>query len=201
MGKKITSEEIERAAEKIRKKYNDLIVSYMLNPRIKDGFEERYSEIKKYNVDPTRFFTDEIISLKEIEQKEKEKINIAAKSIIISPDKSPNKETDKKDFADKILEEMNKKIEKYPGFFIHQNANKEIEKLFGALIDFDKNRWKTYEDIAKKYRVNTYDLAYTKLEKMLNNFMRVFSGNVTVRLLQYKNMLTSPFAQTKNIDK
>ena len=201
MGKKLSSDEIDRIAEKIRKMYNNLIVSYMLNPSIKIGFDARYSEIKKFGVDPTRFFNDEIISLKEIEQKEKEKINKAAKSVNITPDKNTNKETDKKDFADKILDAIFKKIEKYPSFFIHQNANKEVEKLFGALIDFDKNKWKTYEDIAKKYRVNTYDLAYTKLEKMLNNFTRVFSGDVTVRLLQYKNILNSPYTQTKNIDK
>jgi len=201
MGKKITSTEIEKAAEKIRKKYNDIIVSYMLSPRIKEGFENRYNEIKKYGFDPLRFLNDEINALKEIEQKEKEKINNAAKSTNIEPDKNEDKETVKKDFADKILEELFKKIEKYPTFFIHNNANKEIEKLFGTLIEFDKNMWKTYEDIAKKYRINKYDISFVKLEKMLNNFTRVYSGDVTVRLLQYKNMLNSPFTQTNNIDK
>jgi hypothetical protein len=201
MAKKISSDEAERVAEKIRKKYNELIVSYMLAPRIKDGFEERYNEIKKYGVDPARFLTDEIKSLKEIEQKEKEKINNAAKSIKPEPDKDKNKETDKKDFADKVMEDILKKIEKYPTFFIHDQANKEIEKLFGTLIDFDKTMWKKYEDIAKKYRVNKYDISYVRLEKMLNNFIRVFSGDVTVRLVQYKNILTSPFSRTNNIDK
>ena len=201
MGKRINSDEIERAAEKIRTKYTDLIVSYMLNPRIKNGFEERYSEIKKYGFDPVRFLTDEIKALKEIEQIEKEKINKAAKSINIELEKKENIEEVKKDFADKIIEQLNKKIEKYPAFFIHQNANKEIEKLFGALIDFDMNMWKTYEEIAKKYRINKYDLAYTRLEKMLNNFTRIYSEEVTVRLLQYKNMLNSPFSKTSNIDK
>ena len=201
MAKKISSEEAEKAVEKIRKKYNDLIVTYMLNPRLKDGFEERYYEIKKYGVDPVRFLNDEIKSIKEIEQQEKEKINQAAKNLIIKPDKKENGEPEKKDFADKILEEIFKKIEKYPTFSIHQNANKEIEKLFGALIDFDKNKWKIYEEIAKKYRLNKYDLSYVKLEKMLNNFIRVYSGDVTVRLVQYKNLLNSPFSKIINIDK
>lgn len=201
MGKKITSTEIEKAAEKIRKKYNDIIVSYMLSPRIKEGFENRYNEIKKYGFDPLRFLNDEINALKEIEQKEKEKINNAAKSINIKPQKNENNETEKKDFADKILEEIFKKIEKYPTLYIHSNANKEIEKLFGALVDFDKNQWKTYEDIARKYNINKYDSSYVKLEKMLNNFTRIYSGNVTIRLLQYKNMLNSPFSKTGNIDK
>ncbi|MCL2705478.1 MAG: hypothetical protein FWE72_04630, partial [Spirochaetaceae bacterium] len=201
MGKKLSSQEIESTAEKVRKKYNDLIISYMLTPRIKEGFEERYNEIKKYGFDPTRFFNDEIKALIELEQKEKEKINNAGKSININLNKNINKETDKKDFADKILEQLLEKIEKYPSLFIHPNANKEIEKLFGALIDFDKGMWKTYEDIAKKYRINKYDLTHIKLEKMLNNFTRVYSGNVTIRLLQYKDMLNSRVSLTKNIDK
>ncbi|MCL2791483.1 MAG: hypothetical protein FWD87_00165 [Spirochaetaceae bacterium] len=201
MSKKISSDEMEKVAEKIRKKYNDIIVSYMLSPRIKEGFDDRYNEIKKYGVDPLRFFNDEITALKDIEQKEKEKINKAAKNKNIEHNENNNKETDKKDFADKVIEQIFKKIEKYPTFFIHQNANKEIEKLFGALIDFDKNMWKEYENIAKKYRVIKYDLAYINLEKMLNNFTRIFSGNVTVRLLNYKNMLNSPFSKTNNIDK
>ena len=198
MGKKLSSNEIEKVAEKIRKKYNDIIVSYMLNPRIKNGFEERYSEIKNRGFDPLRFFNDEIKALTEIEQKEKEKISKAAKSINIESDKNKDNEADKRTFADKVIEEMHKKLEKYPTLFIHEDANKEIEKLFGALIDFDKNKWKVYESIAKKYRSNTYDLPYD-LEKMLNNFVRIYSGDVTVRLVQYKNMLISPFSRTNNI--
>ncbi|MCL2293729.1 MAG: hypothetical protein FWC36_02530 [Spirochaetes bacterium] len=199
MDKKISNAEAEQIAEKIRKKYNDLIVTYMLAPRLRDGFEARYNEIKRYGVDQARFLNDEIQSLKAIELKEKEKINKAAKSKNIESEKL--KETDKKDFADKVMEDLFKKIEKYPTLFIHSSANKELEKLFGALIDFDKNMWKTYEDIAKKYRFNKYDIAFVKLEKMLNDFTRVYSENVTVRLLPYKDMLNSPFSKISNIDR
>ena len=72
MAKRISEEEADRAVDRIRKKYNDLIVMYMLDPRIKSAFEQRLFEIRAGSFDPARFLRDEIESLLEIEKKERD---------------------------------------------------------------------------------------------------------------------------------
>ncbi len=202
MAKRISEAETETAIVRIRKKYNDLIVSYMLDPRIKEGFEKRLLEIRKRGFDIARFLGDEITSILEIEKAEKEKINNAAKkNSSVKEKREKDKETGEKDFADRVIEQMMAKIEKYPGISIHQNANPEICKLFGALSEFDISMWPVYDKLAKKYRVNRYDPVYTRLEAMLNNFTRIYTEDVPVRLVRYRSMLDSSFSRNSEIGK
>ncbi|MDX9802146.1 MAG: hypothetical protein RBT69_12510 [Spirochaetia bacterium] len=202
MTKRISEAETEKAVEKIRKKYNDLIVMYMLDPRIKSAFEQRLFEIRAGSFDPARFLRDEIESLLEIEKKERDKINNAAKKSNLEKQKKDKiKESGKKDFADRVLEDIMAKIEKYPDIFIHQNANPEIRKLIGTLIDYDLTRWSYFEKLAKKYRINRYDPAFTRLENMLNNFTRIYTDDIPARLAGYRTMLNSSFARNKDIGK
>lgn len=201
MAKKISAAETEKAIARIREKYNNLIVTYMLDPRIREGFEQRLFEIRKNNFDPLRFLHDEIKSIHDIERKEKEKINSIARDAAKEKSKENinNEAAPRRDFADKVLEQLMARIEKYPDIFIHHNANPEIGKLFGALIDFDAKMWPAYEKLAKKYRVNRYDPSFTRLENMLNNFTRIYTEDVPSRLLGYRSMLASSFTRNKDV--
>ena len=201
MGKKLSDKEVGVIIEKIRRHYDNIIVTYMLDKSLKNGFEERYFQVRKAGVDPMRFINDEIKSLKEIESREKARINREAEKKVKKAVSAEGENREKKDFADRVLEDLMKKIENYPEIHIHSGANPEIRKLFGTLIEFDSKQWQYYEKLAKKYRINRYDIAYTRLENMLNNFTRIYSDDIPVRLSQYKNMLSSPYSRNKNIGK
>ncbi len=202
MKKKLNEQEIEQIINKIRNRYNDLIVTYMLSPRIKNHFEERLYQVKRAGVNPERFFHDEILNIKNIETREREKLNKeAAEKRKIEARKKQNINTVKQDFADRMIEKMMQKIEKYPEIFIHDHANPEIRKLFGTLIDFDSKHWKNYDRISKKYRALKYNLSYIQLENQLNDFSRIYKDDVPTRLIRYKTMLSSPFSRTKDIEK
>lgn len=195
MAKKITDTELEKGIVKVRQKYNDITVTYMLSPRLITGFDERLLSVRLNNYNVMRFLAEEIKAIKEIENREKEKINLIAFEI----DASAESGQGKKDFADKIIEQMMSKIEHYPNIFIHKNANQEIEKLFGALIEFDIKQWSVYEKYAKKYTVNKYNTEYSQLESMLNNFTRIYKGDIPSRLFRYRSMLDSSFVFSKDI--
>lgn len=202
MAKKITETELENAIAKMRQKYNDIIVTYMLSPQLKNGFEERLFTVRLTNYNILRFLTEELKDIRLIENREKEKINLnALKNIAKIGEKETSAENgqDKKDFADKIIEQMMSRIEHYPDIFIHKNASKEIEKLFGTLIEFDVKHWSVYGKYAKKYRVNKYDADYSQLESMLNNFTRIYKGDLPSRLSRYRSMLDSSFIFSKDV--
>ncbi len=202
MKKRLNDQEVEAIIGKIRKKYNDLIISFMLDPVIKTNFEKRLLQVRKAGVNPERFFNDEIINIKTIEEGEKNKINRQAeKNRRISRGKNDEAKKEKKDFADRMIEKIMKQIENYPEIFIHENANPEIRKLFGTLIDFDSRYWTNYDRITKKYRAIKYDLSYVKLENSINDFSRIYKDDVPSRLIRYKSMLSSPFSRTKDIEK
>ena len=204
MKKKLNEQEIESIINKIRNKYNDLIVTYMLSPRLKNHFEDRLYQVKRAGVNPERFFRDEIYNIKQIEQSEKDKLNKAANAERRKAERdkqSRNSREEKQDFADRIIDKIMKKIEKYPEIFIHENANPEIRKLFGTLIDFDSKYWTNYDRISKKYRAIKYNLSYTRLENSINEFSRIYKDDVPTRLIRYKTMLSSPFARIKDIEK
>ena len=204
MKKKLTEQEIEAIINKIGNKYNDLIVTYMLSPRIKMHFEERLYQVRKAGVNPERFFGDEIQNIKKIEQAEKNKLNKAAeKAKKAEMAKKAHQEGNKvkQDFADRIIEKMMKRIEKYPEIFIHESANPEIRKLFGTLIEFDSKYWTNYERISKKYRAIKYNMSYLRLENSINDFSRIYKDDVPSRLIRYKTLLSSPFARIKDIEK
>ncbi len=202
MKKKLSVQEIESIISKIRIRYNDLIVTYLLSPKIKKDFEDRLYQVRRAGVNPERFLGDEINNIRTIEQSEKDKLNkIALKERKKASENNKTDNRDKKDFADRIIEKMMEKIAKYPEIYIHENANPEIRKLFGTLIDFDSKYWGNYDRISKKYRAIKYNLSYMRLENSINEFSRIYKDDVPTRLLRYKSLLSSPFARTKDIEK
>lgn len=202
MKKKLSDQEIEAIIRKIRNKYNDLIVSYLLSPRLKEHFEDRLYQIRRAGFYPERFLQDEILNIKKIEQNEKDRLNKTAEENRIKAEKKKKAENPvKQDFADRVIERIMQQIEKYPEIFIHDNANPEIRKLFGTLIEFDSKYWTNYDRLSRKYRAIKYNISYIRLENSINDFSRIYKDDVPSRLIRYKSMLSSPFSRTKDIEK
>ena len=108
--KSLTAQEIQNAVEKIRKGYDDYIIRYIKPPRLRQGFENRYWEALQSRVDISAFLKAEIEVLQELMAKEEERKSVEdAKKI-----QKENIVPEKKNFADRIIEELKGRIIEYP---------------------------------------------------------------------------------------
>ena len=136
---KLSPEEIEQAVRAIRDRYNDYIIRYTKPPSVKKGFEDRYFQARKMNIDLTNFLYAEMSVIRELaEREERKKETAQVRSDIKEKQEKKKKE---KDFADKIIEEHRKRIEKYPELELPLAASFEIKKLFGMFRQFDREHW------------------------------------------------------------
>jgi hypothetical protein len=130
--KKLTPGEIKSVVEKIRKKYDEYTTKYFKPKSLRDSFEKRYISALGSRVDISSFLLAEISAIEELTQREDERLAAGAA-----------KATEEKhvDFADKVLEENRKKIEKYPDAPVHKDAGMEVRKLLGALNFIEQECW------------------------------------------------------------
>lgn len=137
--KGLSKEEIAKTLKKIRKEYNDYIITYMKSSRAKDEFENRYYFAAKYRENMAHFFKNEIFLLKELIQLEEDKLS---KRKLELEDSKRRKDRQKNgDFADKILRQFEDRIKLYPEVRITDKASTEVRKLFGALKVFEDRYW------------------------------------------------------------
>lgn len=135
----LSKEEIARTLKKIRKEYNDYIITYMKPSRLKDEFESRYFFAAKYKENMAMFFRNEIQILMDIVQVETDRIKQREYDRTLVAKR--RERTQNGDFADKILKDFEERIKLYPEVRISQEANPEIRKLYGALRIFEDKHW------------------------------------------------------------
>ncbi|MBN2532243.1 MAG: hypothetical protein JXB88_05095 [Spirochaetales bacterium] len=121
--KKLSAQEISEVIAKIRSKYDFYCKTFYKPSRLKQEFENRYRDALKQGFDVSNFLLAEISVIEELVKKEEDKI---AQS-------KPVQEKPKEDFADRIILENLKKIEKYPTVHIHKDSSEEIRRLVGGL--------------------------------------------------------------------
>lgn len=146
---KLNDKELQAALTRIRKTYDDYIISYMTPIDEKTGFEDRYITALHARVDLTRFIKDEIEHLQNLIRDKKDEEG-RMKALASRP--APGI---KKGFADKIMEELEKKIESYPEIEIHDDASVEVKKLYGALNELDKTHWRIISGFIRKVHSST----------------------------------------------
>jgi len=149
---RLSSAEITNAIEKIRKSYDDYIVRYMKSPRIRDGFEDRYLEALKSKTDLTWFVQAEIEAIQGLIGKEEEKRRERSRS----REQVKKEQTNRQDFADRVIDEMRKRIEGYPDAPLPEESSYEMKKLFGMLMMFEKEYWYRGDRILRKLSPSPY---------------------------------------------
>lgn len=135
----LSREEIAKTLKKIRKEYNNYIVTYMKPSRAKDEFENRYYFAAKYKESMPAFFKNEIMILNDLIQLERDKK--AQKDRDLQMAQKRRERAIHGGFADKVLKELEDRIKDYPSINITDNASPEIRKLFGALKLFEDRYW------------------------------------------------------------
>ncbi len=176
---KLSSKEIETALAKIRKGYDDYIISYMTAIDEKSGFEDRYITALHARVDLTRFIREEIEHLQALTR---DRENEKAASVHVRK-AAP---ADKRSFADKIMEELEKKIEKYPEIDIDEDASVEVKKLYGALNELDRIHWVVISGFIRK--VYSSSVSY-ELENRLLKMTTMGENDVPPELERYLFLL------------
>jgi len=162
---KLTDQEIRLALEKIRQKYQILIDKFHKPYTIAKLFEDRFMNALKSKADISVFLLAEIEAVQEIYNQEVEKQKQRE-------EESMTKKINQKSFADKVLEENQKKIIKYPKIDVSPDADEEIERLFGAIRVLILNFWPIINQIyknepnypAKRLISNYYHTLLTKYD-------------------------------------
>ncbi|MBF9014599.1 MULTISPECIES: hypothetical protein [unclassified Oceanispirochaeta] len=177
---KLSDKEIQDALVRIRKTYDDYIISYMTPIDEKTGFEDRYITALHARVNLTRFIKDEIEHLQALIKGRKDEAS--RKKVSAAKPASTNK----KGFADQIMEELERKIESYPEIEINDDASVEVKKLYGALNELDKNHWRTLSKFIRKVHSST--VSYN-LENRLLRMTTVGGDHVPPELDRYLFLL------------
>ena len=135
----LSKEEIAKTLKKIRKEYNNYIITYMRSSRAKDEFESRYFFAAKYRERMAAFFKNEILILTDLITFEKDKIFQKEKDLEMANNRRERSKSG--DFADRLLKEFEERIQLYPEVKITDKASTEVRKLFGALRVFEDRYW------------------------------------------------------------
>lgn len=135
----LSKEEIAKTLKKIRKEYNNYIITYMKPSRAKDEFESRYFFAAKYRESMAAFFKNEILLLTDLIKFEKDKTLQKEKDLEMANNRRERLQNG--GFADRLLKEFEERIELYPEVKITDKASTEVRKLFGAVRVFEDRYW------------------------------------------------------------
>jgi hypothetical protein len=130
---KLTPGEITICVEKIRRKYDEYIAKFFKPKTLRQAFESRYIRALRAKLDVSSFLLAEISAIDELIKREEQRV-------MLGPVR-PAAEEKEESFADRVLEENRKRIEKYPDVPFHPDARDEVRRLVGALAELEKNRW------------------------------------------------------------
>ena len=183
-GRPLSEEEVERAVEKIRRMYDDYIITYLKPFTLKDAFEDRYLLVRKQRIDLTRFIHDELELIKGLVKDED------ARSAQREERRGRRKGRHRSvsEYADRLIEQYREQIEKYPDLPFDDRASYEIRKLLGALDLFEKEYWPDLERVLRKLYPSYYSSPRLTLEPRIYN-LTSGAGRLPPGVSRYKALL------------
>jgi hypothetical protein len=187
---KLTTQEIDRALDMIRSKYDHLITAFMAPLSLKNDFEERYSQALRMRMGMELFIRGEMEMIEELIQEEEEAREQEEQAKLNRLKNGP-----KRSFADKVIEDLEKQIEGYPSRRVHPDAALEIIKLYGALQQFERDFWGAVENFLLRIFPSERNGLLAQLDQNLWNmtYSRAKQDNreIPVALERYVMMLDS----------
>lgn len=174
--KKLSAQEISEVIAKIRAKYDFYCKTFFKPSRLKQEFENRYRDALKRGFDVSNFLLAEISVIKELIKKEEDKI---------AQSKPVEEEKPKENFADRIILENLKKIEKYPKVIVHKDASDEIKRLVGGLKKIYDIYIPELHSIFRKLETNPNFKYMEVYESRLRILADVGKGFVPAQLTRY----------------
>ena len=126
---RLSRDEVQLAVEKIVKKYDEYTNRFFKTHALKMAFEERYFSALKGGLDMQAFVQAEIEVVDGLIHKAEAQLqqNQGARG------------RPRPGFADRILEELRARIEKYEDIVFHKQASPEIRRLVGAVSVLERD--------------------------------------------------------------
>ena len=178
---------IRAVLDRLVSDYERLIFDYALNPGLLEAFNDRVLHAERAGRDPEKFLGEEIESYKELEKQTAEKKHIES-TISETRRRRMAGET----FADKILNEYKERIEDYPSVHIHQNADPEVCKLYGAMYLLDRRHWNSLASYLKRVYPRAGQLDRTNIEQRFWRLVSTREGRIPEELEPYRRALVAP---------
>lgn len=187
--KSLTQDELDKAMEKLRARYDHYITSYMKPMKVKSDFESRYSQALASRMNMELFIQGELEMLEELFQHEEEREEKEDQE-----EHTRQKRQEKygdSGYFQKVVEDQDREMEKYPFLKLHPHASKEMGFLFGAINDFEKNFWRALESFLMNVFPSERNNALATMDQNLWRCTHCRSGQVPVILERYVMMLDS----------
>ncbi|MFP4267980.1 MAG: hypothetical protein ACLFQW_08320 [Spirochaetaceae bacterium] len=180
--KKLTPQEVELAVEKIRENYDRYMVRYVKNRKERDAFEDRYLEARKARVHLDRFIIEELKWIKHLEGQAEAARREERRNSRENGGGGEEKDSNKKSFADKVLEELRTRIDKYPFVGLGAEEVYDVDKLYGALGVFERNYWPQVDKIYRRVYPTRYSGPRIIIENQLFDLTEPAAGRFPPRL-------------------
>ncbi len=165
--KKLSQVEIEAAINGIRKKYNDYMVEFIKTTKARNLFEDRYIDALRARIDLDRFIYDEMLLVEQLIADEKEKRQREADKRDTRYKKNQKSKSSQESVVDKIYNANRERIRKYIAVGLEDDDVYEIDKLFGAVKELEKNYWSGMEGVFRKLYTSRYSGPRRDLEHRL----------------------------------
>jgi hypothetical protein len=178
--KRLTRTEIELALDKILKRYDEYIYRFFKSAKLKTAFEERYFSAVRNGMDLGQFLSIEVGVIEELLKKADDKLNQEPIS---------TGSTKREGFADKVIKELQAKIEKYSDIRVHNNANPEVRRLVGAINDLDQKYMPELQDALKNTNYAFNSQIMMSLDSQLRSFTSSGNDLVPARLTRYITLM------------
>ncbi len=178
----LSEDEVERAVEKIRRAYDDYIVTYLKPFTLKNAFEDRYLLVRKQRIDLARFVHDELELIRGLGREEE------ARSAENEERKRKKSRRSVNEYADGLIEQFREQIAKYPDLSFDEKASYELRKLLGALDRFEKEYWPDLERILRRLYPSYYSSPRLTLEPRLN-YLTSGAGRLPPGISRYQALL------------
>ncbi len=196
--KPLTIDEIETAVDKVRQKYNDYVIQYMKPFSALQGFEDRYLQALRNRINMEVFLHVEISVLGELVRREEDELRNKQAERTRRAGKTKRGGDD---FADRVLKELKKKIEKYPSIQLHKDASFEMQKLCGFMSWFYHEYFFTVENIVRGLSVSRTVHGLSGVAPALTDFYNVGEHRDPRAFSRYINFLSDPIRDYNAIDR
>ncbi len=173
---KLTPNEISRAVEKIRHRYDEYIYKYFKPRTIRNAFEDRYLEAIKVSADISNFLMAEISAVEELIRREEEKVG--------SGQAEAPKET-VSDKVERIVEQNLARMRKYPEVPFHPVASEELRRLLGAMRLLEEKHWEVLVACLRNTAYYRSSLTMLNMEGKLRHLAARSSDGVPSGLSRY----------------
>ena len=191
-GRGFNKPEIKELVDGLLSSYELLIFDNALNPALMESLEDRLRHATNSGRDPEKFLEEEFKAYKDLEAQTHEKERVASVRT-----EARRRRLAGESFANKVLDEYRQRIEHYPVLDIHDDADPEVARLYGAMDLLDKRYWGILETYLRQAFPRAGQIDRMSIEQRFWRFVATRKGRLPEELERYRRTLAAPSAANK----